>query len=240
MTNQNQAVQTIRDRIAEAARHTGRSAEDITLVAVSKTKPIEEIVAAYEAGIRHFGENRIEELEEKAQALRHLQDLKWHFIGHLQTRQSQSVAQYAHFFHAVDSIKIAQRLSSQLSEYKRNLPIFIQVNVSGEETKAGFSCKHWKTDAEQRQTLLSAIEEINLLPHLEILGLMTMAPFNAPEEELLDIFRNMAELSKDIQESLPHIPARELSMGMSGDFEIAIREGATVVRIGSAIFGGRG
>nr|VFK15933.1 MAG: hypothetical protein BECKLPF1236B_GA0070989_108611 [Candidatus Kentron sp. LPFa] len=240
MVNGNQMIPIIRDRIARAAQRIGRNAEDITLVAVSKTKPIEEIVAAYESGVRHFGENRVEELEEKARALSHLEGLKWHFIGHLQTRQSQSVARYAHFFHAVDSVRIAQRLSSQLGEQQRSLPVFIQVNVSGEASKHGFDCKDWKTHAQRLEALKIALDEIARLPNLEILGLMTMAPFNAPEEVLRDIFRNVAQLSVRIQEDLPHIPAWQLSMGMSGDFEIAIREGATLVRIGSAIFGERG
>nr|VFK64187.1 MAG: hypothetical protein BECKTC1821F_GA0114240_11171 [Candidatus Kentron sp. TC] len=240
MASNNRTIQTIHDRIARAAQRVGRNAEDITLVAVSKTKPIEKIIAAYEAGIRHFGENRVEELEEKAHALRHLKDLKWHFIGHLQTRQSQSVVRYAHFFHAVDRVKIAQRLSSRLGEQGRNLPVFIQVNVSGEESKHGFSCKDWKTHPQRFSALKSALEKIACLPNVGILGLMTMAPFGAPEEELRDIFRNTAQLLAHIREDLPHIPARQLSMGMSGDFEIAIREGATLVRIGSAIFGERG
>ncbi|VFN04212.1 MAG: hypothetical protein BECKG1743D_GA0114223_108481 [Candidatus Kentron sp. G] len=240
MGNNNQSVQIIRDRISRAAQRAGRGAEDITLVAVSKTKPIEDIVAAYEAGVRHFGENRTEEFEEKARALTHLVDLKWHFIGHLQTRQSGPVARYAHFFHAVDRIKIAQRLSSQLGEIQRNLPIFIQVNVSGEESKSGFGCKNWKTDDRQVEELLGAIGEIAILPNLEILGLMTMAPFDAQEDTLRDIFRNMAGLSARVQEAFPRLRAQQLSMGMSGDFEIAIEEGATLVRIGSAIFGTRG
>ena len=124
--------------ISSAAAHSGRSAEEITLVAVSKTKPIEAIVDAYHAGLRHFGENRAHELEQKVGQLTHLPELQWHFIGRLQTRQSLPVASHAAAFHAVDRLKIATRLSSQLSQLNRTLPVFIQVNVSGEESKAGF------------------------------------------------------------------------------------------------------
>jgi len=239
MSNNNQALQNIQDRIARAAQSAGRSAEDITLVAVSKTKPIDAIITAYEAGIRHFGENRADELEEKALALHHLKDLKWHFIGQLQTRQSKPIAQYAHYFHAVDRIKITHRLSEQLQEFKRNLPVFIQVNVSGEESKSGFDCHAWQDNHQKIQTLVQAIKEIATLPNIQILGLMTMAPFNAPEDTLRSIFQNMTSLSQHLREQLPDRLIQELSMGMSGDFEIAIEEGATFVRIGSAIFGKR-
>nr|VFK36902.1 MAG: hypothetical protein BECKSD772F_GA0070984_100720 [Candidatus Kentron sp. SD]VFK40538.1 MAG: hypothetical protein BECKSD772E_GA0070983_100719 [Candidatus Kentron sp. SD] len=233
------AIENIHSRIARALQRAGREGEEITLIAVSKTKPIEDIVTAYQAGIRHFGENRVGELEEKVRALRHLPDLKWHFIGHLQTRQSQSVARHAHVFHAVDRIKIALRLSSQLNDLQRNLPVFIQVNVSGEESKHGFACENRNHDARRIEGLFEAIERISVLPNLRIQGLMTMAPFDASKEALRSIFRNTAALSTLVREKFPHLAARTLSMGMSGDFEIAIEEGATMVRIGSAIFGER-
>jgi len=240
MEKDNQAVHIIRDRMARAAQRAGRRAEDITLVAVSKTKPIGDIVDAYASGVRHFGENRTEELEKKAQALGHLPGLQWHFIGHLQSRQSEIVARHAHFFHAVDRVRIAQRLSSQLGEMQRNLPVFIQINVSGEASKQGFAGEDWAHNSQQREELLGAIKEISILPNLEILGLMTMAPLDAPEGVLRSVFRNMAGLSAHVREQLPDLAARQLSMGMSDDFEIAIEEGATLVRIGSAIFGKRG
>ena len=239
MENDNQAVQATLARIKQAAQRANRSAKEIILVAVSKQKPIEDIVTAYNAGVRHFGENRAEELEEKALSLSHLTDLNWHFIGHLQTRQSKAIAQYAHCFHAVDRVKIAERLSSHLMELERNLPIFIQINTSGEESKGGFVCNNWQNDAPQTEALLQSIKDIAALPKLQVLGLMTMAPFDATEEVLHTIFKSMAALSAYLQKKLPEIPALQLSMGMSGDFEIAIEEGATHVRIGSAIFGKR-
>jgi len=236
MKNNCHAIKAVNEHIKQAAERSGHSVEDITLVAVSKTRPIEDIIAVYETGVRHFGENRTEELAEKAAALSHLPDLKWHFIGNLQTRQSKIVAEHANCFHAVDRVKIARRLSSQLIKFDRRLPVFIQINVSGEASKSGFQCDNWQTDASQTENLIQAIKEITILPHLEVQGLMTMAPFGAPQDTLREIFKSMAELSAYLHAKLPDIPAQKLSMGMSGDFEIAIEEGATHVRIGSAIF----
>ncbi|MDM8565793.1 YggS family pyridoxal phosphate-dependent enzyme [Candidatus Halobeggiatoa sp. HSG11] len=236
MTNNNQVVQTIQHRIIQAAQRAGRNAESITLVAVSKKRPIDVILPAYEAGVRHFGENRADELKEKATTLSYLKDVKWHFIGHLQTRQSKSVAQYAHYFHAVDSVKIAQVLSVQLDTFKRNLSVFIQVNISGEKSKGGFDCYNWQNNVQHVENLIKAIKEIAALPNIQILGLMTMAPFDAQEDVLHHIFQSMADLSSNLGEQLPNNLVQQLSMGMSRDFEIAIEEGATFVRIGSAIF----
>jgi pyridoxal phosphate enzyme (YggS family) len=232
-------VSSVLERVARAAERSGRSPDEITLVAVSKTKPISAIIEAYEAGVRHFGENRAAELQQKAAELSHLPDLQWHFIGRLQTRQSQPVADHAAMFHAVDRIKIAKRLSSQLSQLGRTLPLFIQVNVSGEETKAGFECSDWQNDGEQREKLIQAVETIAQLPSLEIRGLMTMAPWGAPEAATRHIFRRVRELSEWVQTAMPDLKWPDLSMGMSGDFETAIEEGSTYIRVGSAIFGAR-
>ncbi len=234
------SVQSVRDRIARAAERAGRSGEDVTLVAVSKTKPMEDIVAAYEAGIRHFGENRTEELAAKAHALVHLPELQWHFIGQLQSRQCKEVALHAHCFHAVDRMKIAERLSRELGEAGRELPVYIQVNVSGEQSKGGFACAEWEHDDEQLGQFVESVRAIAALPNLKILGLMTMAAFNAPEDELRAVFKRLHGLSERLNAANPDLDAKGLSMGMSGDFEIAIAEGATLVRVGSAIFGGRG
>lgn len=239
MDSSNSPVEIIRTRIEQAAARAGKTSSDINLVAVSKRKPQEDIVNAYNSGIRIFGENRAEELAEKAEALSHLSDLKWHFIGNLQSRQSKIVAQYADCFHAVDRIKIAKQLSKHLVDFNRNLPIFIQVNVSGEESKSGFSCDNWQEDPQQLEVLTAAIKEIAALPHLTVLGLMTMAPFNSTEAVLRPIFQKMSTLSEALDQNIPELTNSQLSMGMSGDFEIAIEEGATHVRIGSAIFGAR-
>lgn len=239
--NSNHPVQSVLARIEQAAQRANRSTTDITLVAVSKTKPIEAILAAYAAGVRHFGENRAAEFAEKAAALSHLPDIQWHFIGHLQTRQSQPVAEQAHYFHAVDRVKIAERLSKQLQAMAqpRSLSVFIEVNVSGEASKAGFACADWENSAQQRDALREAVTTLAALPHIDIRGLMTMAPLDVPADTTRTVFRRLHELSVWLNTALPDLHATELSMGMSGDFETAIEEGATWVRVGSAIFGKR-
>jgi len=230
------SIQLVLEKIHQTAFQYHRNVEEITLIAVSKTKPIEDILKAYQAGARHFGENRAAELEEKAQALAHLTDITWHFIGHLQSRQIKSVATYAHYFHAVDRLKIAEKLSEQLDHV---LPIFIEVNISGEESKAGFKVEDWENNIEQCQHFIDAVTTISKLPNLQIKGLMTMAPWNVKENIIRDVFKRLKQLSLYLNKELPDLNAFELSMGMSDDFEIAIEEGATFVRIGSAIFGQR-
>ncbi|MEL6749834.1 MAG: YggS family pyridoxal phosphate-dependent enzyme [Pseudomonadota bacterium] len=234
-----QTMRAIQQRIQAAAERAGRSVDEITLVAVSKTRPIADLEAAYAAGVRHFGENRSAEFAEKVQALCHLPDIRWHFIGHLQTRQSQPIAQSADYFHAVDREKIAQRLSRQLHGTGRTLPVFIEMNVSGEQSKGGFQAADWEQDARQQAELVQAVGNIAGLPHLQVLGLMTMAPFRVPEGEVRSVFRRLRQLSGWLHQALPGLNAPALSMGMSDDFETAIEEGATHVRVGSAIFGGR-
>lgn len=232
-------VNHIQQRIQQAAEKLKRPADSITLVAVSKTKPIDDIAAAYKMGIRHFGENRTQEFAEKVNKLSHLDNLQWHFIGQLQTRQSHLVAEYAHYFHAIDRIKIAKRLSKQLQKYQRELSIFIQINVSGEESKSGFDGSDWEHNFSQRETLENAILQISTLDNIHVCGLMTMAPWGAPKDTVHNIFQRLQKLSVWINDRHPTLQARELSMGMSDDFEIAIEEGATCVRVGSAIFGKR-
>ncbi len=240
MTDKKQLIKNVSNRIQQAIERAEYPTDNVTLVAVSKTKPIEDIIAAYEAGVRHFGENRAEELAKKATQLSHLKDLQWHFIGHLQTRQSKPIAKYAHYFHAVERIKIAKYLSKQLQDLERILPVFIEINISGEASKGGFDCADWENNPEQRDKLLEAVKTIATLPNLKIIGLMTMAPFKAKEDFIHNIFKRLYKLSKWLNTELPELKAQELSMGMSGDFEIAVEEGATYVRVGNAIFGKRG
>ena len=234
-----QRISDISERITQAALNSHRTPSEITLVAVSKQKSVEDILAAYEAGIRHFGENRIEELENKAVQLAHLKDIQWHFIGRLQSRQSETVARYASCFHALDRIKIAHRLSSHLVSLHKTLPVFIQVNVSGEKSKAGFECSDWEQHPQQGQELATAITEIAQLPALEIRGLMTMAPWEVEGPDLRLIFQRTFKLCVWLKNTLRCPLGSELSMGMSHDFEMAIEEGSTCVRIGSSIFGMR-
>lgn len=232
-------VAVVWNNIVRSAEKSGRSADAITLVAVSKQKPVAAIEAAYRAGIRHFGENRAYELQEKAEAL-DLPDLKWHFVGHLQKRQSRPVADHAAMFHAVDRYKIAKRLSAQRQMNDLGtLPVLLEVNISGEETKGGYLCTEWDTNSEQKEQLCKDIERILELPAIEIRGLMTMAPWGASEPDVRSVFGRTRALMQWLASQYPQINWSELSMGMTDDYQIAIEEGATQVRVGRGIFGDR-
>lgn len=230
------AITALQAEIQQTATASGRTADAVTLVAVSKTQPLEAIIAAYDAGLRHFGENRADELANKAAALSHLPDIHWHFIGRLQTRQSLAVAQYATSFHAVDRRKIAQRLAQQCAQLNRVLPIFLQVNISGEASKTGFICDNWENDKTQQNNLLAVIDEITALDNVQIFGLMTMAPANASNAAATAVFSRTRALAEWLTKARPSVNFSALSMGMSGDFMPAIEQGATHVRIGSKLF----
>jgi pyridoxal phosphate enzyme (YggS family) len=233
----------VQERIAKAARAAGRQPEDVTLVAVTKSWPVEILLAAYEAGMRHLGENRAEELAEKRPsveaALGADNGIVWHKIGDLQSRKTTAVADYADFFHALDRLKIANRLSGRLVENGRHLPVLLQINVSGEASKSGFNCTRWEDDDRQRANLIAAAEQIAALPGLEIRGLMTMAPWTAPPDEIRVVFRRTRQLAEWLATAVPQAQWTTLSMGMTDDFELAIAEGATHVRVGRALFGER-
>lgn len=222
----------VRERIAGAAMRAGRDESAITLIAVSKTHPLEALLAAYESGVRHFGENRVEEASTKLPAFRQsLGDpaVVFHMIGHLQSRKAGDAAALFDRVHSVDSVKLAQRLSRFTM---KPLPILLEVNVSGEESKYGF-------DGARRSELFSAVEAIFQLPNLQLDGLMTMAPIVDDPEQARPVFRALRELRDEIEARYPGLKWPHLSMGMTDDFEVAIEEGATLVRIGRAIFGER-
>lgn len=233
----------VQERIAQAAQGAGRQPEEITLVAVTKSWPVAILLAAYEAGMRHFGENRAEELALKRPAVEAAlgadSGIVWHKIGDLQSRKTTAVADYADFFHALDRVKIAHKLSSRLEDNGRQLPILLQVNVSGEGTKSGFACAQWETDGRQRENLLAAVREIGQLPHLTIRGLMTMAPWTATPAEITAVFQQTRQLADWLAANAPQTDWTALSMGMTDDFELAIAAGATHVRVGRALFGER-
>jgi pyridoxal phosphate enzyme (YggS family) len=235
--------QSVLENISAAAKGAGRQPEDVTLVAVTKTWPVEVLLAAYEAGMRHFGENRPEELAEKRpffdSELGADSGLVWHYIGTLQSRKSAIIADNADVFHALDRLKIANRLSKQLGENGRSLPVLLEVNVSGEESKAGFSAGAWETDATQQAELRTAVQTINNLAGLQLGGLMTMAPWDAPENEIRQIFRRTRELASWLETAVSGTNLAQLSMGMTDDYQIAIEEGATHIRVGRALFGFR-
>ncbi len=239
--------QAVLERVAEAADRACRPAADISLVAVTKTWPAETVAAAQRAGMRHFGENRAGELTEKRPAVESIlgpdSGIVWHAIGALQSRKTNMIADAADVFHALDRAKIANRLSRRLVENGRAetnpLPVFIEVNLSGEESKQGLDCNDWEGSAGQRQALRQIARLVLDLPGLVPQGLMTMAPWQVEDEVIRRVFRRTRQLAQWLQEAEPDGRWAGLSMGMTDDFEIAIEEGATHIRVGRAIFGPR-
>lgn len=233
----------VQEKIEQAAHRAGRRSEEITLVAVTKTWPSQLLINAYEAGLRHFGENRTHELTEKRPALeRHLgpdrDEITWHFIGHLQTRQSIHVAEQADLFHAADRPKIVDRLARQTGQLKRPLPLLLEVNISGEESKSGFNCATWESDAAQQAAILVGAQAVQESEQLQLAGLMTMAPWGADPALIRSVFERTQNLRDWLKIELnADLPV--LSMGMTDDFEIAIEAGATHIRVGRALFGER-
>jgi pyridoxal phosphate enzyme (YggS family) len=201
------------------------------LVAVTKTRTPAEIVVAHQAGIRHFGENRVEEAGEKLPQLA-LEGTTWHMVGHLQRRKARRAIELFDVVHSVDSARLARRLNSLAEERGIVLPILIEVNVSGETSKYGFRLS-------DREGLDSAVAEIVGLPNLTVDGLMTVAFITSDPEEVRPVFVGLRVLRDELQEQFPRGGWRHLSMGMSDDYRVAVEEGATMVRIGRAIFGAR-
>ena len=219
--NIEQNIRDLQQRIARACERGRRSADEVTLVAVSKTVDASAVEAAFNAGLRHFGESRVQESKPKIEQLHHLKpQITWHLIGHLQTNKAKTAAGIFDIIHSVDSFKLAETLNNPRP---KRLPVLIQVNVAAEETKGGFALSE----------VAEAVRQIGRLPNLEIQGLMTIAPLVKDAEDVRPIFRQLKQL-KDV------LGLKHLSMGMSDDFEVAIEEGATLVRLGRAIFGERG
>ena len=226
----------VRERLVEAASRVGRDPTAITLVAVSTRQTVEKIRAASEAGQLIFGENRIEEAAPKISSLSRLAGLEWHMIGHVQSRKAREVAAAGFaLVHSVDTLKVAERLAQFAVEADRRQAVLLEMNVSGQASKAGFR-------AEARElwpALLPRMRQVIESPGLEVRGLMTMAP-QVPDPELArPYFERLRELSDYLGDHVPLGPSPVLSMGMTDDFEVAIEAGATMVRIGRAIFGER-
>jgi len=243
MTDIVRNLELVRERIAEAAVRAGRDPGEITLVAVTKTHPSDIAVAAYQAGVRHLGENRVGEGASKIPAVHATlagPRPTWHMVGHVQSRKAKRVVEHFDFVHSVDRLKIARRLSRFAKKTERSLPALLECNVSGEGSKYGFDLQDWEHDVGQLESFFAAVEEILTLPALSVQGLMTMAPFVADAEDARPVFASLNALLDALQERFPSQDWRHLSMGMTNDFEIAIEEGATLVRIGRAIFGERG
>lgn len=239
-------LDAVYQRINAAAARAGRDAAEVTMVAVSKTHPLETVIAAYQAGLCHFGENRTDEGPQKVTEMAQwLADQPgaaphWHFIGHLQTRQVGDILGTFQVIHSLDRVKLADRIQ-RLAERDNHPPVevLLQCNISGEESKSGFELRQWESDAGQFTAFLEDVTHISQLDKINITGLMTMAPWLDDVEAVRPTFRRLAKLRDTLRHEMPHLDWTHLSMGMTDDFEVAIEEGATLVRIGRALFGPR-
>jgi pyridoxal phosphate enzyme (YggS family) len=222
----------VRERIDVAARRAKRRPEEIKLMAVSKTFPAERVREAYEAGLRLFGENRVQELAGKIDALRDLHDAEWHLIGHLQTNKAAKATELFVAIDSVDSLRLAQKLNAAAQQLGKKLTVLIEINVGGEEAKSGVA-----PESRELEELLAAAPKLD---HLEFCGLMTVPPFTENPQKARPYFRKLRDLRDQIAaRRLLAVGMNTLSMGMSHDFEVAIEEGSTCVRVGTAIFGNR-
>jgi pyridoxal phosphate enzyme (YggS family) len=225
---------SVLDRIAAAAARSGRQAESVRLVVVSKAQPVEVVRAARTAGIRMFGENYVEEALEKMSALRD-NSVEWHMIGHLQSRKAGEVARSFHMLHSLDSLKLANRLGHFCDLQGKRLPVLLEFNVSGEQSKFGFPA--WRES--EWPSLEAEIRAITQLPGLQVKGLMTMPPYFDDPDRPRPFFRRLMSLQAFLSARFPQVEWAELSMGTSVDFIAAVEEGATLVRVGTAILGSR-
>jgi len=219
-------VARVQERIASACQRCGRRPEDLKLLAISKTFPAECIRVAFEAGLRDFGENRVQEAQAKRPALSDL-NITWHLVGHLQTNKARTARELFHWVHSVDSLRLAQKLEQTGAG---RLPVLLEVNLGGEESKAGVGEKE----------IIPLAEQVSQLATLELRGLTVIPPFFDDPEQVRPYFRRLRELAREIDaRNFPNVSVQELSMGMSHDFEVAIEEGSTIIRVGTAIFGAR-
>jgi pyridoxal phosphate enzyme (YggS family) len=234
-------IERVQERIAHACARAGRALSEVTLVAVSKTFPAEIAAEAYHLGLRHFGENRVEEAREKipntkSQISNPTSDLHWHLVGHLQSRKAAEAVALFDVIHSVDSVKLAEKLSRLCLEAGRVMPVLLECNVSGEESKYGFPA----ATAADKARWMAGVEAILAEGSgVRVEGLMTVAPIVSQTQDARPVFRALRQLRDELATRFPQTDWRHLSMGMTDDFEIAIEEGATLVRVGRAIFGER-
>lgn len=218
----------VRENIKKACEKAGRNPEEVTLLAVSKTKPVSMLQEAYDNGCRDFGENKVQEIMDKVPQLS--SNIRWHMIGHLQRNKVKYIIDKCQLIHSVDSLRLAQELSRQAEKKHVHADILVEVNIAQEESKFGAS----------REETIQLIENISKLPHISVKGLMTIAPFVTNPEDNRVYFRQIRELSVDImKKNIDNVTMSILSMGMTGDYMVAIEEGATIVRVGTGIFGER-
>ncbi len=228
-------LKSIRDQIEKTALDCGRNPQDITLIAVSKKKPVEAIVEAIQAGSIHFGENYIQEAMGKIDGIKNiaptgLDSVCWHFIGHLQSNKSKFAVKYFDYIHTVDSLKLAKEINKQAKKIDKVQKILLQINIGMEDTKSGII----------PEKTVELAEETAMLENLSIEGLMGMPPFSSDPEDVRGYFKNMVEIKKEIEhKNYAKVSMYHLSMGMSSDYEVAIQEGSTMVRVGTSIFGRR-
>ena len=218
----------VEQNIEEACRRAGRDRSEVTLIAVSKTKPAETLQEAYDLGVRVFGENKVQEMADKYEVLP--KDTRWHLIGHLQRNKVKYIIDKAVLIHSVDSLRLAQTIEKEAKKHNLTAHILIEVNVAREESKFGIF----------PEDLEALVDEIAKLPHIQVDGLMTIAPFVPDPEENRPVFRELRKLSVDISaKKVDNVNMSVLSMGMTNDYQVAIEEGATMVRVGTGIFGAR-
>ncbi|MGI5946644.1 MAG: YggS family pyridoxal phosphate-dependent enzyme [Lachnospiraceae bacterium] len=218
----------VKERVRQACLRSGRDPKDVTLIAVSKTKPLEMLLEAYDAGARDFGENKVQEILEKYPEMP--EDARFHMIGHLQRNKVRQVVDKVSLIHSVDSLRLARQIEEESAKVGRIAPILLEINVAREESKFGF----FMEEVER------AAEEIAAFSHIVVKGFMTIAPFVENPEENRKVFQDLYQLSVDItNKNIDNMSMGVLSMGMSGDYEVAIEEGATMVRVGTSIFGHR-
>jgi len=221
-------LKEVEENILNACKKAGRSRGEVTLVAVSKTKPVSLLTEAYHIGIRDFGENKVQEMCEKYEVME--KDIKWHMIGHLQTNKVKYLIGKTELIHSVDSYKLACEIEKQAAKHNCDVDILIEVNAANEETKFGLAVDE----------VIELVREVAKLPHVHIKGLMTVAPYVVDSEKNRQFFHNIKQLSIDIDnQNIDNVSMNVLSMGMTGDYMVAIEEGATIVRVGTGIFGER-
>lgn len=221
-------LEQVRKNIEEACRAVNRDPGEVTLISVSKTKPVSMLQEAYDAGSRDFGENKVQEIMDKYPQLP--SDIRWHMIGHLQRNKVKYIVDKVALIHSVDSLRLAETIENEAAKHNVTVPILIEVNVAQEESKFGL----------KTEEVLSLVESVAALPHINIKGLMTIAPYVEDPEENRGIFRQLNKLSVDIAaKNINNVNMSVLSMGMTGDYQVAVQEGATMVRVGTGIFGER-
>ena len=221
-------LKKVEDNVDAACREAGRSRDEVTLIAVSKTKPVEMLSTIYNQGIRDFGENKVQEMCDKMEQLP--SDIRWHMIGHLQTNKVKYIVGHTTLIHSVDSLHLAKEIERQAEKKDVTVDILVEVNIAEEESKFGI----------HKEETYELVRQIAALPHVHICGLMTIAPYVENPEDNRMYFRGIRQLSVDIAEkNIDNVDMDVLSMGMTGDYMVAIEEGATMVRVGTGIFGER-